>query len=197
MREKVIPTFCSMCGPTAGCGVYAFVKDGIFKRVAGMQECPINKGGLCAKSQASPQWVYSPDRLKKPLLRTGEKGSGEFQEISWEDAIGIIAEKLEKQKKEFGPESLAILSPARRSYSEYIQRFLIAHGSPNYGHSGICAMQRAFSFSHTIGCAFPQGDYGNADLIILWGRQPVYSGPATDVPKALLEAKKRKQKSLQ
>ena len=192
--QEVIPTFCSMCGPTAGCGIYAFVKDGVFKSVAGMSECPINKGGLCAKSHASPGWLYSPDRLKKPLMRIGEKGEGLFKEISWDEALNIISEKLLEQKKEFGPESLAILSPARRSYSEYIQRFLIAHGSPNYGHSGICAMQRAFAFSYTIGCGFPMGDYRNSDLIILWGRQPIYSGPAMGLAKDLIAAKKRKAK---
>lgn len=191
--EEVIPTFCSMCGPTAGCGIYAFTKNGMFTRVTGMAECPINKGGVCAKGNTSPQWVYSPDRIKTPLIRKGAKGEGKFEEISWDDAIGIIAEKLEKQKQEYGPESLAILSPARRSYSEYIQRFLVAHGSPNYGHSGICAMQRAFAFSYTVG-TFPQCDYGNTDLVILWGRQPIYSGPAMGIAKDFLGAKNRKAK---
>jgi anaerobic selenocysteine-containing dehydrogenase len=100
--ERVVPTFCAMCGPTAGCGVYAFVKNGRFTRVAGMAECPINKGGVCVKGQAAPQWVYSPDRLKKPLLRKGAKGEGVFQEIPWDEAIGIIADKLQEQKNNMG-----------------------------------------------------------------------------------------------
>lgn len=191
--EVVIPTFCSMCGPTAGCGIYAFVKDGVFKNVVGMNECPINKGGLCAKGNAGPQWVYSKDRLKKPLLRIGEKGEGKFKEISWDEALDIVAEKLKEQKEKYGAESLGILSPARRSYSEYIQRFLIAHGSPNYGHSGICAMQRAFGFFYTVG-TFPQCDYQNADMIILWGRQPIYSGPAMGIARDFIQAKNRNAK---
>ena len=64
---------------------------------------------------------------------------------------------LKEQKKKYGPESLAILSPARRSYSEYLYRFLIAHGSPNYGHSGICAMQKTFAFTYTLGAARAAG----------------------------------------
>jgi anaerobic selenocysteine-containing dehydrogenase len=191
--EQVTPTFCAMCGPKAGCGIYAFTKDGRFTHVAGMAECPINQGGLCVKGQASPQWVYSPERLTKPLLRTGEKGDGIFREIPWDEAIGIIADKLLEQKAKYGPESLAILSPARRTYSDFIQRFLIAHGSPNYGHSGICAMQRSFAFSYTIGSS-PRCDYGNTDLVILWGRQPIYSGPAMGLAKDLLAAKKRNAK---
>lgn len=190
LGETVVPSFCGMCGPTAGCGVYAFVKDGKFRRVAGMSESPVNKGGLCPKGQAAPEWVYAPERLTKPLKRIGKKGEGKFAEISWDEALDVIAEKLKEQKEKYGPESLAILSPARRTYSDFIQRFLIAHGSPNYGHSGICAMQRAFGFSYTIG-GMPGCDYANSDLIILWGRQPIYSGPSTEISRSFMDAKKR------
>ena len=58
--ERAVPAFCAMCGPTAGCGIYAFVRDGKLKRVAGMAECPINRGGVCVKGQAAPGWVHSP-----------------------------------------------------------------------------------------------------------------------------------------
>ena len=188
--EKAIPTFCGMCGPSAGCGIYAFVKNGRFTRVAGMKESPVNRGAVCPKGQAAPQWVYSPDRLKKPLKRVGAKGEGKFQEISWDEAIGIVAEKLKDQKMQYGPESLAMLSPARRSYSDFMQRFLIAHGSPNYGHSGICAMQRAFAFFYTLG-GMPGCDYEKSDVIVVWGRQPIYSGPAQGGAKRYIAAKKR------
>ncbi|HJX34596.1 MAG TPA: hypothetical protein VJ373_05400, partial [Desulfatiglandales bacterium] len=66
--ETVVPTFCGMCGPLESCGVYAFVKDGRFIKVAGVKEA-INNGSLCPKGQAAPQWVYSPDRLKYPMKR--------------------------------------------------------------------------------------------------------------------------------
>lgn len=188
--EKVVPTFCAMCGPNPTCGVYAFVKNGRFARVAGMMESPINRGGVCPKGHAAPQWVYSPDRLKKPLLRKGEKGDGSFQEIPWNEAVTIIADKLQQQKKQYGPESLAVLAPAHRSYSNLIRRFLVVHGSPNYGHSGICYVQKEFAFTYTIGCQ-PRCDYKNADLIILWGRQPIYSGPAMGAVRDLVAAKQR------
>jgi len=189
--ETVVPTICAMCGPAANCGVYAFEKDGVLTRVAGMKECPVNKGSLCAKGLASPQWVYSPDRLKYPMKRIGEKGEGKFERISWDEAITIIADKLKEQKEKYGPETLAMLSPARRTYSEYMNRFLMVHGSPNYGHSGICAIQRDFAFSYTTGANLRGCDYNNGDVIIIWGRQPIYSGPATNFPKQLFKAKRR------
>ncbi|MBP2645966.1 MAG: putative anaerobic dimethyl sulfoxide reductase, chain reductase precursor [Firmicutes bacterium] len=189
--EQVVPTFCAMCGPTPlSCGVYAFVKDGRFTNVAGMQESPNNKGAVCPKGHAAPQWVYSPDRLKYPMKRVGSKGEGKFARISWDEAIGIIADTLKSQKEKYGPESLAILAPAMRTYNAYIKRFLTVHGSPNYGHSGICALQRGFSFMYTI-ADWPVAEIDQSDLVIYWGRQPIFSGPAMDGPRLLLKVKER------
>lgn len=188
--ETAIPTFCAMCGPGLGCGIYAYVKNGRFTRVEGMKESPVNSGRLCAKAHAAPQWVYSPQRLKYPLRRIGKKGEGKFERISWDAALNLIASRLKEQKQKYGPESLAILSPARRSYSEYLYRFLIAHGSPNYGHSGICAMQKAFAFTYTLGSA-PWPDIPNSKLILIWGKQPVYSGSTRGNLKQILDARDR------
>ena len=150
-EDKLVHTFCAMCGPSMGCGLNCYVQDGKLVRVEGMKEAPNSRGKLCSRAYASMQWLYSPQRLKYPLKRIGEKGQGEFERISWDEALDIITTRLKEQKEKYGPESLAILSPQRRNYSEYLHRFLIAHGSPNYGHSGICAMQRAFSFAYTLG----------------------------------------------
>jgi len=188
--EERIPTFCAMCGPGLGCGIYACVRNGRFLRVEGMKESPLNGGRICAKAHAAPQWVYSPQRLKRPLKRTGAKGEGKFAPISWNEALDLIAAKLKEQKQKYGPESLAILSPARRSYSEYLYRFLIAHGSPNYGHSGICAMQKAFAFTYTLGSA-PMPDVSRSKLILIWGKQPIYSGSTRGNLKQILDAKER------
>jgi len=192
-NETMVPTFCGMCGPAGICGVYAFTKNGRFTKVAGMKEAPSNMGSLCPKGQAAPQWVYSPDRLKYPLRRIGKKGEGKFEKITWDQAIQAIAENLKRQKEKYGPESLAVLSPARRTYADYMYRFLIAHGSPNYGHSGICVMQRAFAFHYTIG-DWPQADYPDSELVLVWGRQPIYSGPSQESARGYVAAKTKKVK---
>jgi len=189
-KEKAIPTFCGMCGPSAGCGIYAIVKDGKFVGVEGMKDLPLNRGRLCAKAHAAPQWVYSEQRLKYPLRRIGKKGEGKFERISWDEALNIVANKLKEQKEKYGPESLAILSPARRTYSSYMYRFLAAHGSPNYGHSGICAMQRMFGYFYTLG-AVPRADIDKAKLVMIWGKQPVYAGSSKGGVRQLLDAKER------
>ena len=189
--ERKIPTFCSMCGPTMGCGIYCYVKNGKLVRIEGMAESPRNRGKLCPRAFASMQWLYSPQRLRHPLKRVGEKGEGKFERITWDEAIDIVARKLLEQKARYGPESLAILSPARRSYSDYLYRFLIVHGSPNYGHSGICAVQRAFGLAYTLGTPRTVPDYGASKLIIVWGANPVYSGTPQGPLKSILDAQDR------
>jgi anaerobic selenocysteine-containing dehydrogenase len=190
-RERMVPTFCSLCGPSMGCGLNCYVKDGKLVRVEGMKESPINNGRLCPKAYASVQWLYSPQRLKHPLKRIGEKGEGKFAKITWDEALDIIAGKLKEQKEKYGPESLAVLSPQARTYKPYFIRFLTVHGSPNYCHSGICAIQRAFGFAYTLGAPMLGADYEHADVIVVWGANPVYSATPMGTMKRILDAKER------
>jgi anaerobic selenocysteine-containing dehydrogenase len=190
----MISTFCSLCGPTAGCGLNCYVQDGRLVRIEGMKESPLNRGKLCAKAYASIQWLYSPQRLKYPLKRIGEKGEGKFQRITWDEALDLIAARLKEQKDRYGARSLAILSPQHRSYKDYIYRFMIAHGSPNFGHSGICFVQQALGFAYTlgahdIGVAGP--DYEHANLILVWGANPAYSGTPMGKIRRILLAHER------
>lgn len=193
-EERMVTTFCSLCGPMMACGINCYVKDGRLTRIEGMKESPINKGKLCAKAYASMQWLYSPQRLKYPLKRIGKKGEGKFERITWDEALDIIASKLKEQKEKYGPESLAILSPQQRTYKSYFIRFLTVHGSPNYGHSGICAIQRAFGFAYSMAApmlGMSGSDYEHADLIVVWGANPVFSGTSMGTLKRILDAKDR------
>ena len=189
-REKLIPTFCAMCGPSSGCGILAKVVDGKFVGIESFPECPTNNGVNCAKAHGAPQWVYSAERLHYPLKRVGAKGEGKFERITWDEAVTIIADKLKEQKAKYGPESLGILSPAGRSYSSYMRRFMVTHGSPNYGHSGICAVQKRFAMSYTLGDE-PSPDYAHADLVVIWGKQPIFSGASKHAVSSLIAAKER------
>lgn len=192
--EKMISTFCSLCGPMAGCGLNCYVRNGRLTRVEGMKESPINKGKLCPKAYASQQWLYSPERLRYPLKRVGAKGERKFQKITWDEALDVIAAKLKEQREKHGARSLAVLSPQHRTYKDYIYRFMIAHGSPNFGHSGICFVQRALGFAYTlgvpaIGVAGP--DYEHTDLMIVWGANPAYCGSPMGTIRRILNARER------
>ena len=73
--ERLVQTFCAMCGPSMGCGLNCYVKDGKLVRVEGMKDAPNSWGKLCSRAFASIQWLYSPQRLKYPLKRVGKKVS--------------------------------------------------------------------------------------------------------------------------
>ena len=83
--DQVKFTTCYMCA--CRCGIKVHLKDGGIRYIEGNRNHPVNKGVLCAKGSAGIMQHYSPARLQKPLLRVGPRGSGEFKEIEWEEAL--------------------------------------------------------------------------------------------------------------
>jgi len=172
-------TLCALCD--CRCGVDAYVKDDLLLKVEGSKSNPINKGKLCAKGQASRPWIYSPERVRTPLLRTGEPGSGEFTPISWDDALGRISARLLKIREESGPESVAFFAGFPKVMRPFLKRLAHTFGSPNYctessSRSLGAEMAGILNFGSATG---PAGgaDLNNARCIITWGTNPFHSAP--------------------
>jgi menaquinone reductase, molybdopterin-binding-like subunit len=91
---------CAMC--EAGCGIVVRTREHKANKIEGNPPHPVNRGALCARGQAGLQLLYNPDRIRGPLKRTGERGSGQFAEIGWDEAIKTLADKL----REIGSERL-------------------------------------------------------------------------------------------
>lgn len=91
---EVRKSVCAICDPGTQCGLDLYVKDGKIIKVAGTKEAPHSHGTLCSKGAATRQYVYSPERIMTPLRRTGERGSGEFEPISWDEAFDEIVSRL-------------------------------------------------------------------------------------------------------
>ncbi|WP_010477727.1 molybdopterin-dependent oxidoreductase [Thermococcus zilligii] len=89
------------------CSIISEFKDGQLT-VKGNPEHPITAGFLCPKGALLPGWFHSRDRLEKPLIRTGERGSGQFREASWEEAIELVASRLRETIGEHGSESVLV-----------------------------------------------------------------------------------------
>ena len=85
-------TLCRSC-PTSE-GLVVRVMEGRAKKIEGNVDYPINRGKHSARCEAGLQALYHPDRIRGPLVRTGERGSGQYEEISWTDAIGRLAERI-------------------------------------------------------------------------------------------------------
>ena len=95
---EVRKSICTICDPTTQCGLDLYVKDGEIIKVEGSKEHPYNLGTLCSKGAASRQYIYNQDRLKTPLKRTGPRGSGKFEPITWDEALDTIASKFNEIK---------------------------------------------------------------------------------------------------
>ena len=104
---KFVPSICALC--PAACNILVEVRDGKIHRIHGTPGHPINNGKICARGNAGVQRVYNPDRLKKPLIRTGKKGEWEFREASWEEAISIIANKIKEYYAIGHPEYIGVI----------------------------------------------------------------------------------------
>ncbi|MBT8441323.1 MAG: molybdopterin-dependent oxidoreductase, partial [Gammaproteobacteria bacterium] len=127
------------------------------------------------------QLVYRPDRLKYPQRRVGPRGSGEWERISWDEALDEISEKILKIREESRPESIAMGTGTGRHHIRWVSRFGHALGTPNWCEPGFaqCFHPRVNTCIQTMG-DFPVGDFtGDVDpeLIMYWGHNPPHSGP--------------------
>ena len=130
VEEEIFKVVCRMCH--GGCGTIVHRVDGRITEVLGDPDHPINKGLLCSKAgQPSVDQIYHPDRLDYPLIRTGERGSGQWRRASWDEALGIIASKMQAIKQEHGAESVAFARGMGLNNTNIISRLANVFGTPN------------------------------------------------------------------
>ena len=124
--SKWVKTFCGYCH--ANCGMKVLVKDGRMERVQGDPEYPGSRGYLCPKGIAAPEVVYSPQRLKYPLLKRGDG----FERISWNEALDIIATKLLEIRNQYGPEAVVQVrgAPTTREVWDGFVQLMAVFGWP-------------------------------------------------------------------
>ncbi len=129
-KERFINTLCTMC--PGGCGLSLRVVHGCAVGVRGNKNHPINRGGLCSRASTVLQDVYNPDRLRHPLRRVGARGSGQWEEIDWNSAILLMADKLRAIREDGNPERLCTVLGRDRGVTRAAwKRFSRAFGSPN------------------------------------------------------------------
>jgi menaquinone reductase, molybdopterin-binding-like subunit len=118
---------CSLC--PGSCGISIKKIGGRPVKIEGLAEYPINDGGACLHGIAGLQYLYDPARVKTPLKKNGDK----FEEISWDDAIAFVADKLGDIRKSGAPEKLAcIIDKDQGSVSGLFKRLLKTFGSSNF-----------------------------------------------------------------
>lgn len=103
---KIIKTSCRAC--IASCAVLAHVRDGRVVKIEGNPESPMSQGGVCAKGLAGIQALYHPNRNKYPMRRVGERGSNQWERISWEEALTEVATKINEVSDKYGSEAISV-----------------------------------------------------------------------------------------
>ncbi len=169
-EERWVPSVCLQC--PAGCGILVRVVKGRAVKIEGNPEHPINLGRLCPKGHIGLQLLYDPDRIKGPMKRIGPRGSGRWEQVSWDEALKIVADRLKSLRARGEPHRLVIMSGRNRGHmGPLIDRFLAAYGSPNHvGHSSICADGTAQAHYLTQGVkAYAGYDWDNTNYLLCFG----------------------------
>ena len=126
-------------------------------------------GRLCSKGNSGLRALYDPDRLKSPMVRVGERGSGKWKAISWDAAIAQVAESLAKIREKYGAESLAWFGEDH-SFTHIQQDFCKLYGTPNYhNHSNLCDVARKASFGLVMGNGRPLADFEETAYALIFG----------------------------
>ena len=148
VADEVKCTTCYMCA--CRCGIKVHLKDGGIRYIEGNRDHPVNRGVICGKGASGIMQQYSPAKLRKPLRRVGERGSGEFREIEWAEAIATAVDWL-SPIRDSDPKKLAFFTG--RDQSQSLTGFWAAQfGTPNFAaHGGFCSVNMAAAGMYTLG----------------------------------------------
>ncbi|QLQ18022.1 MAG: molybdopterin-dependent oxidoreductase [Exiguobacterium profundum] len=169
VSDEVRRTTCYMCA--CRCGINVHMKSGRVSYIEGNRDHPINKGVLCGKGASGIMQITAPSRLRAPLKRVGPRGSGAFEEISWDEALALAVSWM-KPLRETAPEKFAFFTGRDQSQS-LTGWWAQAFGTPNYAaHGGFCSVNMAAGGIYTMGGAFWEfgaPDWDRSRLFVLFG----------------------------
>jgi anaerobic selenocysteine-containing dehydrogenase len=184
--EKSEETFCRMCDER--CGIIINFADGRIVDVTGSKNHPISKGRTCVKARVIGDYVYSPQRLLKPLKKTN-KG---WEEIDLDRALDEIAEKIKCIQSKYGNKSVGVWKGEAIGFNQqedYARRFAHAQQTPTYlSNNTQCSMSRKLGYISIRG-HYPAPDVLNSKCIVIWGANPMHS--AAPLANMVMEARKK------
>jgi anaerobic dimethyl sulfoxide reductase subunit A len=199
--ERIIPSGCAHdC--MGHCILKAHVRDGVIVRITSDDDGPDTPGErqlrACSRGRAYRQRVYHPDRLLHPLVRTGERGSGQFREASWGEALDTAAAGIRRVWEAHGNEALFPLfgtgfqgllrgDACARRLLGLLGGYLGTYGS--YSNGAASAASLATYGVRETGNSFD--DFVNSRLIVLWGHNLADTFTGTGAPRFLAQAKER------
>lgn len=164
--DKAVPSVCEMC--STRCPIEVKVVDGKGCFIHGNHNFKANNTSVCARGGAGVNQLYDKQRIVKPLIRDGERGSGKWREASWDEAYKLCADKLLEIKEKYGPQSVVFTSKSGESHDQ-LTNFACSYGSPNiFSHWSCCPITYNIVLSHTFGGGMSR-DFANAKYIVNFG----------------------------
>jgi anaerobic selenocysteine-containing dehydrogenase len=177
LGTTVYKSECFICNQ--GCDAKIHVKDGKVVRVEGDPSSPLTKGSLCSKGLSSKELLYHPDRLLYPLKRLGARGEGNWERISWDEALDAIAKKLFEIEGQYGKDSIVLAKGTSRGWAHYFTRFANAYGKQWIG-PGIaqCLYPRITGQRLVVGSTTIENPhYEQTQCMLIWGCNPTTTNP--------------------
>jgi anaerobic selenocysteine-containing dehydrogenase len=166
-RYWIIPSICFNC--ESACGILAYVdkKTLEVRKIEGNPVHPGSRGRTCAKGVVTPNQLEDPDRILYPLKRVGPRGSGEWQRVSWDEALDAIGERIRKAIVEDRRHEL-MYHVGRPGEDGYVNRVLQAWGLDGHNsHTNICSSSARLGHFLWTGADRPSPDHANARTILL------------------------------
>ncbi|MFP4587834.1 MAG: molybdopterin-dependent oxidoreductase [Desulfohalobiaceae bacterium] len=172
MNNQSIKTICFECH--SRCGVVLQIKNERLAGIKGDKQHPISRGYICPKGAAAAEIIYHPERITKPLIKSG----GVLKSSSWQQALDLIADKLQQAKEKHGPESVVLGTGTTRGLAPYLNRFLTEFGSPNFmAPSNMSGGPIVMGSLATSGFGLSDPDFAKSSCILLWAHNPEKSWP--------------------
>ncbi len=164
--NQEIPYTCLTCNVEDG-GI-AYIENGRIRRVEGNPHHPGNRGKLCAKGNAGHLHVYDPFRILHPLKRVGPRGSGKWKRISWDEALGEVAAKIQVALDE-DPNTVAFHYGRNRTHG-FISRFTNALGTDTVlNHTSLCESSKKVAMEHAWGPDIETPDFAHTKYLLNFG----------------------------
>ncbi|NBU94735.1 MAG: formate dehydrogenase [Actinobacteria bacterium] len=169
-RERhytLVPTTCFNC--EAACGLVAFIdkESGEVVKFEGNPEHPASRGRNCAKGPATINQVHDPERVLYPMRRVGERGSGQWERITWDEALEEIGGRIRTAISE-GRGNEVMYHVGRPGEDGYTERVLHAWGVDGHNsHTNICSSNARIGYQSWMGFDRPSSDFANAEVIFL------------------------------
>lgn len=166
-KYRIVPTTCFNC--EAGCGLLAYVDKETqrVRKFEGNPYHPGSRGRNCAKGPATINQINDQDRILYPMRRKGKRGDGDWERVTWDEALDDIAAKIRTALQE-DRRNEVVYHVGRPGHEGFMDRILQAWGVDGHNsHTNICSAGARFGYAIWQGYDRPSPDHANARFILL------------------------------